>query len=49
MSINVKAIERDISFQKDQTKYAYVMTTNLYHTLKAIKVICEAALRSAVN
>ena len=49
MSINVKAIERDISFQKDQTKYAYVMTTTLYNTLKANKVIREAALRSGVN
>ena len=49
MSINVKAIERDISFKKDQTKYAYVMTTTLYNTLKADKVIKEAALRSGVN
>ncbi|MBO4565567.1 MAG: chitobiase/beta-hexosaminidase C-terminal domain-containing protein [Bacteroidaceae bacterium] len=49
MSINVKAMERDISFQKDQTKYAYVMTTTLYNTLKADKVIKEAALRSGVN
>ena len=49
MSINVKAIERDISFQKDQTKYAYVMTTTLYNTLKANKVIREAALRSGVS
>ena len=49
MSINVKAIERDISFQKNQTKYAYVMTTTLYNTLKADKVIREAALRSGVS
>ena len=49
MSINVKAIERDISFKKNETKYAYVMTTTLYNTLKADKVIKEAALRSGVS
>jgi predicted histone-like DNA-binding protein len=49
MSINVKAMERDISFKKNETKYAYVMTTTLYNTLKADKVIKEAALRSGVS
>jgi nucleoid DNA-binding protein len=50
MAIKVKAVERNISFDKTQTKYAYVLQMDeLYSRLSASKVIGEAALRSGIS
>ena len=39
MSIKVKAIERNVSFEKGQEKYAYVLQADLYGRLTDAKVI----------
>ena len=49
MSIKVKAIERNVSFDKTKTKYAYVLQAELYGKLTEAKVIQEAALRSGIS
>ena len=49
MSIKVKAIERNVSFEKGQEKYAYVLQADLYGRLTDTKIIQEAALRSGIN
>ena len=46
MSIKVKAIERNVSFDKSNEKWAYVMQPELYSKLTQNKVIQEASLRS---
>ena len=49
MSIKVKAVERNVSFDKNVEKWAYVMQAELYSKLSQSKVIQEAALRSGVS
>ncbi len=49
MAIKMKAIERNVSFQKGVEKYAYVLQTEIYNRLTASKVIQEAAIRSGVQ
>ena len=46
MSIKVKAVERNVSFDKSKEKWAYVMQAELYSKLSQSKVINEAAMRS---
>ena len=46
MGIKVKAIERNVAFEKGKQKWAYVMQADLYGQLTQSKVIEEAAVRS---
>ena len=50
MGIKVKAIERNIAFNKDAKKarYAYVMQAEMYGQLAQDKVIAQAALNSGM-
>ena len=48
MSIKVKAVERNVSFDKNTEKWAYVLQADLYNKLSQSKVINEAALRSGI-
>lgn len=49
MAIKLKAVERNVSFQKGVEKWAYVLQTDLYSTLTQAKVIQEAAIRSGIS
>ena len=49
MAIKVKAVERNVSFDKNSEKWAYVMQADLYNKLSQSKVINEAALRSGIS
>ena len=49
MSIKVKAVERNVSFDKSKEKWAYVMQAELYSKLSQSKVVQEAALRSGIS
>ena len=49
MSIKVKAVERNVSFDKSKEKWAYVLQADLYSKLSQSKVIQEAALRSGIS
>ena len=49
MSIKVKAVERNVSFDKSKEKWAYVMQPELYSKLSQSKVINEAAMRSGIS
>ena len=49
MGIKVKAMERNVSFDNNSEKWAYVMQAELYSKLPASKVIQEAATRSGIN
>ena len=49
MAIKVKAIERNVSFDKNSEQWAYVMQPDLYSKLSQSKVINEAALRSGIS
>lgn len=49
MSIKLKAIERNISFQEGVEKWAYVLQADLYNKLSQAKVIQEASLRSGIS
>lgn len=49
MSIKVKAMERNVAFEKGVEKWAYVLQAELYSQLSQGKVIQEAALRSNLN
>lgn len=49
MAIKLKAVERNVSFQKGVEKWAYVLQTDLYSTLTQNKVIQEAAIRSGIS
>lgn len=49
MAIKVKAVERNVSFDKTKEKWAFVMQTELYSKLSQAKVIQEAALRSGIS
>ena len=44
MGIQVKAVERNISFEKGKEEFAYVMQTSNYNLLDADKVMQQAAL-----
>ena len=46
--MKLKAIERNVSFDKNKTRYAFVLTPELYGKLTADKVIKEASLRSGL-
>ena len=48
MAIKVKAVERNVSFDKNSEKWAYVLQADLYNKLSDAKVIQEAALRSGI-
>lgn len=48
MGIKVKAIERNVAFEKGKQKWAFVMQAELYSRLNATKVIEEAAVRSGL-
>ena len=48
MSIKVKAVERNVSFDKNVEKWAYVMQAELYSKFSQSKVIQEAAMRSGI-
>lgn len=48
MGIKVKAIERNVSFEKGKEKWAYVLQANLYGRLDDAKVINEATVRSGL-
>ena len=48
MAIKMKAVERNVSFQKGVEKWAYVLQADLYNKLSAAKVIQEASLRSGI-
>ena len=48
MAIKVKAVERNVSFDKNTEKWAYVLQADLYNKLSQSKVIGEAALRSGI-
>ena len=49
MAIKVKAVERNVSFDKNKEKWAYVMQPDLYSKLSQNKVISEASLRSGIT
>ena len=49
MAIKVKAVERNVSFDKTKEKWAYVIQPELYNKLSQSKVISEAALRSGIS
>ena len=49
MSIKVKAVERNVSFDKNVEKWAYVMQAELYSKLSQSKVIQEAAMHSGIS
>ena len=49
MGIKVKAIERNVSFDKQSEKWAYVLQAELYSQLSQTKVIKEAAVRSGIG
>ena len=49
MSIKVKAVERNVSFDKNSEKWAYVLKADLYTKLSPAKVIQEAVVRSNIN
>ena len=49
MSIKVKAVERNVSFDKSEEKWAYVMQPELYSRLSQTKVINEAASKSGMH
>ena len=49
MPIKVKAVERNVSFDKNSEKWAYVLQADLYSKLSQTKVIQEAALRSGIS
>ena len=45
----MKAVERNVSFDKSKEKWAYVMQAELYSKLSQSKVVQEAALRSGIS
>ena len=49
MAIKVKAVERNVSFDKNSEKWAYVLQAELYSKLSQSKVIQEAAMRSGIS
>ena len=48
MAIKVRAIERNVSFDKQSEKWMYVMQPELYNRLSQAKVVEEASVRSGI-
>ena len=48
MAIKVRAIERNVSFDKESEKWMYVMQPELYNRLTQVKVVEEASIRSGI-
>lgn len=48
MGIKVKAIERNIAFDKSKEQYAFVMQAEMYSQLSQEKVIAQAAINSGL-
>ena len=48
MAIKVRAIERNVSFDKESEKWMYVMQPELYNRLSQAKVVEEASVRSGI-
>lgn len=49
MAIKVKAVERNISFNKNQEEYGFVMLPELYNRLTEEKVLAEASAHSGIS
>lgn len=49
MAIKVKAVERNISFDKNNEEYSYVMMPDLYNRLSEDKVVAEASAHSGIS
>ena len=49
MAIKLKAIERNVAFEKGTQKWAFVMQPELFSRLNEQKVVLEAALRSGIG
>ncbi len=49
MAIKVKAMERNVSFEKGTEKWAFVLQAEIYSRLSDTKVIQEAAQRSGIS
>lgn len=49
MAIKVKAVERNVAFNKGEERWMYVMSPELYSKLSQAKVIQEASLRSGIT
>lgn len=49
MAIKVKAVERNVAFEKGAEKWAYVLQADLYNKLSQARVIQEASLRSGIS
>lgn len=49
MSVKIKAVERNISFSKDNVEYGYVLSTEMYNRLSDEKVIAEASAHSGIS
>lgn len=49
MAIKIKAVERNVAFEKGVEKWAYVLQADLYNKLSQAKVIQEASVRSGMN
>ena len=49
MSIKVKVVERNIAFNGESQKFAYVLQPDLHRMLSESKVIKEASQRSGIS
>ena len=49
MSIRVKAVERNVSFNKDEEDYRFVMLPELYNRITEDKVLAEASAHSGIS
>lgn len=49
MAIKIKAVERNLAFNKGEERWMYVMQPELYSKLSQSKVIQEASLRSGIT
>ena len=49
MAMKVKAVERNISFDKNAEEYGYVMMPELYNRLSEDKVVAEASAHSGIS
>lgn len=49
MAMKVKAVERNISFDKNSEEYGYVMLPELYNRLSEDKVVAEASAHSGIS
>ena len=49
MAIRVKAVERNVSFNKDEEDYRFVMLPELYNRITEDKVLAEASAHSGIS